>query len=456
MDPFSRIPVEARQVILEQQLNLRDLQAAILASRPLYLAYGNSRKLIRQRVFRVQILCGYLPANNDAAIFTRALRQIEILEKKNSNDGIILRESLWPLLITMNPERKFLEILVTWSLNYAKAYRASSREKEARHIEVQVVQLFYLHRAPIESGTIFGSHEGHLIVNWIRTTMTTAVQHQHYAYGAVLYSQICDSWDLMCHQTLPDLLTVPLSLCSNDGNSFVAKNFLGTVISRSWSLFWHSRSTSRHAGDMLCYHCLGGAKGLLAATRLAHVSAEETLSSIEKIWNEMSPRSPAASFWANLVVESHQSLGAGRLEGVLKIWNRLREIIPSDPTEFEIIDLDWARKVILELRNLERGRTQDRSLEFQASVLALLSRGSPVYYAFARNLADTYVLNGDTKSALTLRQQIWQDLQPTSRIYTSWARELAGLYRRFGREEEAIQLTRGMEERRVGNVNITV
>ncbi|KAE8552465.1 hypothetical protein EYB25_006359 [Talaromyces marneffei] len=270
--------------------------------------------------------------------------------------------------------------------------------------------------------------------------MTSSVQHQHYEYGAVLYGQICDGWDLMCHQTLPDLLTVLLSLCPNNGNSFVAKGFLGTIISRSWSLFWRSRSTRRHPGDMLCYHCLGGAKSLLAATRLAHVGAEKTLSSIEKIWNEMSPRSPAASFWANLVVESHQVLGASRLEGVLKVWNRLREVIPSDPIQFEIIDLDWARKVILELRNLERGRTQDQSLEFQASVLALLSRGSPVYYAFARNLADSYVRNGDMKSALTLRQQIWQDLQPTSRIYISWARELAGLYRRIGREEEAIQL----------------
>ncbi|KAL3708318.1 hypothetical protein TMatcc_006302 [Talaromyces marneffei ATCC 18224] len=189
---------------------------------------------------------------------------------------------------------------------------------------------------------------------------------------------------------------------------------------------------------------------------LAHVGTEKTLSSIEKIWNEMSPRSPAASFWADLVVESHQVLGASRLEGVLKVWNRLREVIPADPTQFEIIDLDWARKVILELRNLERGRTQDQSLEFQASVLALLSRGSPVYYAFARNLADSYVRNGDTKSALTLRQQIWQDLQPTSRIYNSWARELAGLYHRIGREEEAIQLTIRMKERRGGNVNIAV
>ncbi|KAL3713809.1 hypothetical protein TMatcc_002514 [Talaromyces marneffei ATCC 18224] len=290
---------------------------------------------------------------------------------------------------------------------------------EARHIEAQVMQLFYLRRAPAESDTNFCSHEGRLIVSWTRTTMTSSVQHQHYEYGAVLYGQICDGWDLMCHQTLPDLLTVLLSLCPNNGNSFVAKGFLGTIISRSWSLFWRSRSTRRHP---------------------AHVGAEKTLSSIEKIWNEMSPRSPAASFWANLVVESHQVLGASRLEGVLKVWNRLREVIPSDPIQFEIIDLDWARKVILELRNLERGRTQDQSLEFQASVLALLSRGSPVYYAFARNLADSYVRNGDMKSALTLRQQIWQDLQPTSRIYISWARELAGLYRRIGREEEAIQL----------------
>jgi hypothetical protein len=97
MDPFSCIPIEVRQVILKQLPTLRDLQAAILASRPLYLAYGDSRKIIRQRVFQIQILCGHLPGNNDAAIFTQALRQIETLEKKNSNDGIILRESLWPL-----------------------------------------------------------------------------------------------------------------------------------------------------------------------------------------------------------------------------------------------------------------------------------------------------------------------------------------------------------------------
>lgn len=456
MDPFSCIPIEVRQVILKQLPNLRDLQAAILASRPLYLAYDDSRKIIRQRVFRIQILCGHLPGKNDAAVFTQALRQIETLEKKNSDDGIILRELIWPLLVTTYPEGKLLEILVTWSLDYAKAYRASSCEKEARLIEAKVMQLFYFHCAPAEPGTKLCSLEGRLVVSWIRNTMISSVQHQHYEYGAVLYGQICDGWDLMCHQTLPDLLTVLLSICFNDGNSFVAKSFFGTVISKSWSLFWRSRSTSRHADDILCYDCLGGAKSLLAATKLAHVGAEETLYSIEKIWNEMSPRSPAASFWANLVVESHQLLGAGRLEGVLKVWNRLREIIPSDPTQFEIIDLDWARKVILELRNLERGKTQDRSLEFQASVLALLSRGSPVYYAFARNLADSYVQNGDTKSALTLRQQIWQELQPTSRIYTSWARELAGLYRRTGRDEEAIQLTLGLNEIREGNVNIIV
>lgn len=248
--------------------------------------------------------------------------------KQNSKDGIILRESLWPLLITIHPEEKLLEILVTWSLDYAKAYRASSREKEARLIEAKVMQLFYLHCAPAESGSKLCSHEGRLIVSWIHTKMTSSVQHQHYEYGAVLYGQICDGWDLMSHQMLPDDLTVLLSFCSNDRNSFVAKSLLETVISKSWSLFWRSRSTSRHADDMLCYHCLGGAKSLLAATKSAHVGAKKTLYSIEKIWNEMSPRSPAASFWANLVVESHQLLGAGRLEGVLKVWNRLREIFP--------------------------------------------------------------------------------------------------------------------------------
>lgn len=461
MDPFSYIPIEVRQVILEQVPNLRDLQAAILASRSLCLAYHASRRLIRQRVFQTQILRDYLPANNnEAAIFTQARRQIETLEEKNSNDdGIILRESLWPLLISIVspgvPESgKLLEILVTWSLDYAKANRAFSCEKEARRIEAQVMQLF------AERSTKFCAHEeGRLIVSWIRTTMTSSVQHEHYEYAEVLYGQICDGWDLlMCHQTVPDLLTVVLSICSNNGN-FIAKGFLGTIISRSWSLFWRSRSTSRHPGDTLCSRCLGGAKSLLAATDLGHVSTsttEETLSSIEKIWNEMSPRSPAASFWAELVVESHQLLGSNRLEGVLMVWNRLRELIPSDPTQFEIIDLDWARKVILELRKLERGRTQDQSLEFHASVLALLSQGSPVYYAFARNLADSYVRNGDMKSALTLRQQIRPDLQPTSRIYNSWARELACLYRRIGREEEAIQLTIDMKERRGGNVNIAV
>lgn len=42
--------------------------------------------------------------------------------------------------------------LVTWSLDYAKAYRASSHEKEARHIKAQVMQFFY-------SGTNVCSHE---------------------------------------------------------------------------------------------------------------------------------------------------------------------------------------------------------------------------------------------------------------------------------------------------------
>ncbi|GAM33693.1 hypothetical protein TCE0_013r00788 [Talaromyces pinophilus] len=473
MDSLSRIPVEVRQVILELIPNLRDLQAAILASRSLYLAYDTSRRLIRQRVFRFQILRDYLPANNEAAIFTRAHRQIETLEKKNSknDDGIILRESLWPLLISTicrSEERKrLLEILVNWSLDYAKAYRASSssREDAARYIEAQVMQLFFSAESSRTTTTRnFYAHEGRrVIVSWVRTTMTSAVQHQHYEYAAVLYGQICDGWgnNIICHQTMAGLLTVPLSLCSIiDGHSLVAKRFRGTIISKSWSLFWRSRSTSRHAGDMLCYHCLDGAKSLLAATGLTHVGTEETLSSIEKIWNEMSPRSPAASFWADLVVESHHRLQeTNRLGGVLKVWNRLREVIPSDPTQFETVDLDWARKLILELRKLEkRGKTQEvQSLEFHASVLALLSPGSPAYYAFARNLADSYVRNGDVKSALTLRQQIWQDLQPTSRIYVSWARELAVLYRRNGREEEAMQLTTGMKETgRGGNVNIAV
>lgn len=495
MDPLSHIPIEVRQLILEQVPNLRDLQAAILASRSLYLAYDASRRLIRQRVFRFQILCGAerVPANNDEAtttIFTRACRQIEILEKKNSknDDGIILRESLWPLLISTcrSEERKFREIeeiLVIWSLDYAKACRASSssREKEARYIETQVMQLFHLLRAESSTTTTttttttrnFCAHDErrHLIVRWIRTTMVSAVQHQHYEYASVLYGQVCDGWDdLMSHQRVTGLLTVPLSLCSIiiDGNLFVvAKGFLETIISTSWSLFWRSRSTSRHAGDMLCSHCLDGAKSLLAATRLAHVGSKETLSSIEKIWNEMSPRTPAASFWANLVVESHQLLEAtgNRLEGILKVWHRLREVVPSDPTQFETIDLDWARRIILELRKLEkRGSsrtTQEvQSLGFQASVLALLSSQgarSPAYYAFARNLADNYLRNGDTESALTLRQQIWQDLQPTSRIYVSWKRELAGLYRRIGREEEAMQLTIDMKETGTGaDVNIAV
>lgn len=458
MDPFACIAVEVRQVILEQVPNLRDLQAAILASRSLYLAYEVSRRLIRQRVFRTQILPGHLPANNDlnAAIFTRARLQIEILEQKNSNDGIILRESLWPLLISISPERKLTEILSTWSLDFAEAYRACSREQEARHIEAQVVHLLYLGRTLPEASSSLSADEEQLLVNWIHSTMTSCVRHQQYEYGVVLCDQVWDGLGLVRHQMVPGMLTALLALCPNNGHSLVTKGFLGTIIARSWALFWRSRNTSRHLDDVLCYHCLDGAMALLAATRLAHVGAEKTLSSIEEIWNEMSPRSPAASFWANLVLESHQVLGTGRLEGVLKVWNRLREVIPDDLTQFETTDLDWAREVILELRKLETGRKEDQSLEFQASVLALLNPGSPRYYAFARNLADRYLRNGDMKAALRLREQIWQDLPPTSRIYISWGRELAGLYRRIGRGEEAMLLTMGLKGERGENTNVPV
>lgn len=452
MDSFATIPVEICQSILEALTNLRDLQSAILCSRSLHYAYQASRRLIRQRVFYNQTLLCVLEAGGDleACAFIRASRLVEDLERKNPHDGLILRESLWPHLMAAH-QNKPTDILCAWSRDLAEAYRVFHYEEKARHVEAQAMHLLICLGKKMNQFTEVEPNPHHvyveLFLKWLHPTMAACARYKIHDYGAklLLFSDAWKHWvTISNHQTVLGLIKAIELLCSDDGHgrgaTEVAKPALHAVIARGWSYLRHVNASQHQDvdGNVLCFNCFDAAKLLLAATRSAGIGPDVTLSSIEAVWRGTPPRSPAFTSWARLVLESHR-IWTSRLQGALKVWARLREAPPADQDhQFETYDLDWAREVILELRKQNCGWSE--SLHFQASVLALMRRGSPQYYAFARNLADCYLRSGDFLAAIEVREQIWQELQPSSQLYSSWGRALANLYRRTGRDQNAENL----------------
>ncbi|KAB5549671.1 hypothetical protein GE09DRAFT_1223490 [Coniochaeta sp. 2T2.1] len=206
----------------------------------------------------------------------------------------------------------------------------------------------------------------------------------------------------------------------------------GKALWQRHGTFCGQMDLDRHMDGAFCILCLDAAKALAGALK---GETELELSGLERVWREIPPRSNAFGPWSWLFVDGHST----RLDGVLKIWERLREV--PDAGQLETYDLDWAREVIQELRKQKQGsKGAKQALTFQASVFALLDARMHQYYAFGRNLADAYAKRGDVEEAVNVREQMMRNTESSAGIYKSSGLALAHLYGKLGRHELSAQV----------------
>ena len=207
-----------------------------------------------------------------------------------------------------------------------------------------------------------------------------------------------------------------------------------STMAEAWD-FLRQVSYDRHLDGGFCIICFNAAKTLAGA-----VKGEIDLLEFERVWRELPPRFPVFRAWSYLFVEVHSS----RLDAVLKVWERLREV--PDAGQFEEYDLDWARQVIQELRKQkQRSEGTKQALAFQASVFALLDPRMHQYFAFGRNLANAYIKAGEVDQAIHVREQMMRNTESSSGVYKSSVIALSHLYRKLGRHGKAEDLQERIE-----------
>ncbi|OIW28281.1 hypothetical protein CONLIGDRAFT_632534 [Coniochaeta ligniaria NRRL 30616] len=428
---LATLPVEIRQCILEELISLRDLQSAILACRALTAAYYTSRSLIRQTVF----LKEYHSLTSGAAkgpVLVSACRRVERLSRNSPTDGLILGEALWPTLLADGELTSTVEFYV-WSSDLAEAYRAAGLEDNARAVEVQTWQTIRLTPPPNRQSCWAEAGQDDPRLAWLRRMSAACARHSSHCHGQALLRQAwCDlrgeGWlptGRIRHKTGHILVTCTADVCRGEDGVADALSRQSTM-AEAWD-FLRQVAYDRHIDGAFCMICLDAAKTLAGALK-----GEIELLELERVWREIPPRSYTFRPWSWLFVEGHSV----RLDGVLKIWERLREV--PDARQFEEYDLEWAREVIQELRKQKhRSEGTKQALTFQASVFALFDPRMHQYYAFGRNLADAYTKTGDFEEAIHVREQMMRNTESSSGVYKSSGLALAHLYRKLGRHGKA-------------------
>lgn len=393
MDPFFALPVELRQLILERLLSMQDLQAVILTSRPLLAAYEESKGRILQAVFRREYdsMIAFADIAAEDSPLAQITRRVNRIALKSPSDGLILREALWPSLVAhqqIHDNDSEVALFSEWSLALAEAYRNFNNEPKAREIEKQTITV------------LFNDHrEKQKPHNWLPLTAAACAQNGSHEHGARLIEQV---WDMLgeteCNNDVAAELMESITQLIHGDIPPSAMQALKAVVAKAWV---YLTARSRRHPVAICVYCLTNAKRLAAVAR-----QNVGLDDFEEAWQALPPRSTVFGLWSRLFVDSH----ASRLEGALKVWNRLRAT--PDPASLEIYDLDWAGEVMWELR--KHRDTRDLGLEFQASVFALLRPGSPRYYAFGRNLSDAYKEAGNMTEAIRVTEHMMRSLGPSS------------------------------------------
>jgi len=431
MDPLTTFPIEIRQVILEELPSLKSLQCAILGSRALLVAYQSSRKHIRQVVFRNE----YRVLESDAktgdatnaykqTALTRARYRVGRLAETSSGDWLILHQALWPLLLAdvrIPQDPLNAACFFQWSVDLVETSLSEGLEQDAGEIETQTLRVIF------RSGGL-----AKLGLDWLRGMTAVCKRQERFSQGQQLLLQAWDDVSRYLNGVSSRQQGHRVGIAVVDCTAIVCRGGEeGTqrriILAKAWD-FLQRASTDWDLG-VVCHLCLN------AADRLASVSTGTSeISGLETTWRKIPPRSPPFATWSRIFVDCH-SVG---LEGILKIWNRLREV--PDPFQFAAYDLNWAREIIMELRKQEQG--QDQSLAFQAWVLQLLNPAQPQYYAFGRNLADSYLKNGHLEEAIRVREDMMRNTLPSASVFRSSALALIALYLKIGRDDAASDLKR--------------
>lgn len=448
MDPFLAIPIEVCQGILEGLPTLRDLQSASLSSRALLVANVTSRRLIRHRVFLnqyhdLEAERGHGKKTKDSP-FEVASCWISYLSKKDAYDGLIFREALWPHLLAERSicaynKIKDTEVFCSWATHLAFSCRQFRDEAKARRVEAETLHL-------VPAGVLHLSEPWLL---WLQETIAACTSQGNYDYAAYICKEMWSRFDRSPdHRHKPGLDGLALAritstLCYRPEDVATAEASPMQEVDSALRLAWEflrvqcaSDGPVRQPG-MFCYRCLETAKLLVEGVQLSRGAVEPGLPHLQAVWQSIQPRGMAFNAWSHLFVDSH----VDRLDGVFKVWTKLqgdrREVFLQD------IDLDWARDIIWLLR--KRGAVE-RSLSFQAEVFDLMSPRDHQYCAFGRNLADTYLKNGQLQHAIGVREKVLDELPVASAVRPSWVMALASLHKRTGRDEDAGRLSQSLSK----------
>lgn len=454
MDPFSALPPEIGLNILESLTNLRDLQSAILCSKSLHYAYQVSRVQIRQRVFCNEIVESAAwpkeewETEGGRCVFELAKQRVDEIETKNPNDALLLREAAWPQLIKAHigmTQGKKAGILRTWSLDLAAAYRVFKHEDKARQVESQTMNLLlclYLFPKTMELD-VRGAKK--LFLEWLHSTMTSCARYGMHEHGAKLFEEAWNCLGNPSHASRgPDRFMGISSLCKGKAAE-ASKPALSAVITRGWVVLVGMINAHRHFSP--CNRCMNRAARLVAASESTGVVNDTILSHMDTLWRAVTPRTNSFQLWCYFFAASYERIGPGRLEGVMKIWERLCDAPDRNEARIQEYDLHWAKEVISEMQK-QHGKRQ--SLEFHASVLPVLhARRSPSHYSFGWQLANAYVKMGDVSAAVKVQEQVFRATEPSeSRMtYSLAGRKLAKLYARVGRAYEGERLIDEIEKK---------
>lgn len=444
---LTALPVEISQAVLENLSSLHDLQRAILSCRYLYDCYQASRSLIRQRVFHRQVF-GDKPLDiSDVSSVNYAIEDAEEivieLEKRTPREGIILREVLWHCLISYSEEtlaNALEDVVCTLSLGLASAYRRQNELCKAQQIERHALNLL-CQRSQIG----VNSKTTNMILSWLRDTVTRcSSDRDDFSHLNQLCLEAYKLLDVTDHKSLLVLSKlVSLFLINYDENNHKLD---GRILLDTLWLALEKVHIVMHTNGEYCYYCLETVKALTNATDYINISSTVAISRFERVWNALPLRSPVFETWSHLFVECHRTAA---LDGALKVWTRLRD--HPDPDEFESYDLEWGRRVMFELA-VQDGNN-DRRIVFQRSVFALMKAGTPKQYALGRNLADEYEKRGDIAEAISVREEIGNEMDMTSNLYVSWAMSLKNLYQKAHREEDVEQIDACISRAREARAN---
>jgi hypothetical protein len=329
------LPCELLIQALKELRGLRQLQAAILASRDLFLAYKSSRTLVRQQVFTNEFLdLGRLPSPSptiqDGKCSTcsnlkRAQSRIGELESKNPADGLILRACLWNDLLehalfesdavqdVINSGSTFdnrlpayaecIGVFTEWSLALNSAYRRDNQRRKAQHIGTQTLDALTTIAAACGPDSRKLNRN---ILEWLSSIMADCAAHHDHDAGFVFFQGI---WDYFTQVKSDSLLAeiqgkhvfeIIKSLewfCADIDPESCSKSH--EIEPQAWQ-FMHRHISQSHADGNFCLDCSFTVGSLTSTSLFLHTDLDVLTAYQRSIWRDLPPRSQIFVNWSKL------------------------------------------------------------------------------------------------------------------------------------------------------------